>query len=72
MENKSETKPEELDDTPQKYKRRGIVSNWSRYEERPLFLDEVEDGSDYLIGEDFADVLHNQSKIVMLSFRANL
>ena len=59
---------DELDETPRtKYKRRGIVSNWSRYDERSSFLEEISDGSDYLIGEDYSSVLQQQSKYVMFS-----
>lgn len=44
---------------PQKYRRREVLSNWSRYEERP---DEPEEGEDYLIGDDFSQILEQQGK----------
>jgi len=60
---KEKAEGEELEEKPQRYKRRGIVSNWSRYEETDTPQEEeVEDGSDYFIGEDFADVLSKQSE----------
>ncbi|XP_018018521.1 uncharacterized protein LOC108675050 [Hyalella azteca] len=52
---------DELDEAPRKYKRRGIVSNWSRYDQPPSWDQDLDDGTDYLIGEDFSDVLANQS-----------
>lgn len=53
---------EGIDEAPRaKYKRRGIVSNWSRYDERSPALEELDDGTDYLIGEDFSTVLQIQS-----------
>lgn len=46
---------------PQKYRRREVISNWSRYEELPPD-DEPEDGEDYMIGEDFSKILEQQGK----------
>lgn len=43
---------------PQKYQRREILSNWLRYEDLPP--EEVEDGEDYLVGEDFSTILEQQ------------
>lgn len=45
---------------PQKYHRPGVLSNWSRYEEVPT--DKIEEGEDYLIGEDFSFVLEQQGQ----------
>ncbi|XP_037795323.1 muscle M-line assembly protein unc-89-like isoform X2 [Penaeus monodon] len=45
---------------PQKYRRREVISNWSRYEELPPD-DEPEDGEDYMIGEDFSKILEQQA-----------
>jgi hypothetical protein len=58
---------DELDEAPRKYKRRGIVSNWSRYDQPPSWDQDLDDGTDYLIGEDFSDVLANQSKFFLFS-----
>lgn len=44
---------------PQKYRRPGVLSNWSRYEE--ISDDVIEEGEDYLIGEDFSMVLEQQA-----------
>lgn len=46
---------------PQKYRRREVISNWSRYEELPPD-EELEDGEDYMIGEDFSTILEQQGK----------
>ncbi|ROT72194.1 hypothetical protein C7M84_009437 [Penaeus vannamei] len=45
---------------PQKYRRREVISNWSRYEELPPD-EELEDGEDYMIGEDFSTILEQQA-----------
>ncbi|XP_045110510.1 protein piccolo-like isoform X2 [Portunus trituberculatus] len=44
---------------PQKYHRPGVLSNWSRYEE--ISTDDIEEGEDYLLGEDFSQVLEQQA-----------
>lgn len=44
---------------PQRYHRPGVLSNWSRYEE--VSTDDIDEGEDYLIGEDFSLVLEQQA-----------
>lgn len=41
---------------PPKYRRREVISNWLRYEEIPSD-DEPTEGEDYLLGEDFSQVI---------------
>ena len=52
----SKTEKEEPAKEGSKYKRRQVLSNWSRYEEIQAD-DSIEDGEDYLIGEDFSHIL---------------
>ncbi|KAK4312895.1 hypothetical protein Pmani_015719 [Petrolisthes manimaculis] len=44
---------------PQKYRRQGIFSNWSRYDD--ITTDEPEEGEDYQVGEDFSVILEQQA-----------
>ena len=48
---------------PQKYHRPGVLSNWSRYEE--ISTDDIEEGEDYLLGEDFSLVLEQQGEMLI-------
>lgn len=53
---------DELEETTARYKRRALMSNWSRYDLPNQHDDDFDDGTDYMIGEDFSEVIANQSK----------
>ncbi|RXG73249.1 hypothetical protein Avbf_00713 [Armadillidium vulgare] len=44
---------------PVKYRRSEVISNWLRYDDLPPEEEQLEDGEDYLMGEDFSHVLNS-------------
>ena len=63
-----ESKIDKEESEPPKYKRRQVLSNWSRYEEIQAEEDAIDEGEDYLIGEDFSNVLQMNGKEVYTHF----
>lgn len=47
---------------PVKYRRSEVISNWLRYDDLPPEEEQLEDGEDYLMGEDFSHVLNSSSE----------
>lgn len=64
MESKPKDIKEETPSLPEpvKYRRSEVISNWLRYDDLPPEEEELADGEDYLMGEDFSHVLNLSSK----------
>ena len=48
-------------ESTQKYRRREVLSNWSRYDDLPPEEDNITEGIDYMMGEDFETILKQYS-----------